>query len=167
MSTNQTFKNAAVLLPAFMKDGEIYLIFTKRSELVQHHKNQICFPGGMAETLDKDLWQTALRETFEEIGVHPRQVFYICELPKIQTPTFFEITPYLGLIHSDFELKPNPDEIDHVFVAPLSHFLEPNNVRFEEFELHSQKIQVPFYRYQDYEIWGATGRILHSLLERL
>lgn len=160
-------KTAAVLIPVLVERGEIFLVFTERSQEVQHHKGQVCFPGGHVEKTDQNLWETALRETHEELGIPPHHIYYIEELTRIVTATHYQITPFLGLILSDFDPHPNPQEIESVFVAPVSHFLDPQNVRFEEIEFYDQRIQVPFFTYQQHMIWGATGRILKNLLERL
>ncbi|EKD51596.1 MAG: NTP pyrophosphohydrolase, NUDIX family protein [uncultured bacterium] len=162
-----TFIPAAVLIPVFAdKTNELRLIFTRRSEKVQHHKKQISFPGGMVDVQDHNLWKTALRETEEEIGIKPHQIFYVCELPSIKTISQFEVTPFVGFIHSDFQIIPNADEIDTVFDAPVEHFLRPESVHHEEIEFSGERIAFPHYYYNDHEIWGATGRILKSLLDR-
>jgi 8-oxo-dGTP pyrophosphatase MutT (NUDIX family) len=166
MALNHRFKKAAVLVPAYMQDGNIFILFTKRSDLVEHHKGQICFPGGSEDKQDVSLWQTALRETDEEVGISAEKIFYICDLPKIRTPSFFEITPFLGFIHTDFTLNPNPSEIDSIFSVPVSHFFDEKHVRFQELLLIDKTIHSPCYTFKEHEIWGATARILHSLLEK-
>ncbi|MBU0506422.1 MAG: CoA pyrophosphatase [bacterium] len=166
MALNHRFKKAAVLIPAYMQDGEISILFTKRSDLVEHHKGQICFPGGSVDEQDLSLWYTALRETNEEIGITAEKIFYICELSKLRTPSFFEITPFLGFIHTDFTLKLNPSEIDTIFSVPVSHFFDETNVRFQELLLIDKTIHSPCYVFKEHEIWGATARILYGLLEK-
>ena len=65
---------AAVLLPLFLKDGEVHLLFTKRTPHLTHHSGEISFPGGRCEEYDQDSAATALRETWEEIGILPADV---------------------------------------------------------------------------------------------
>ncbi|GAI52893.1 unnamed protein product, partial [marine sediment metagenome] len=72
--TNAPLAPAAVLLPLYEKEGEYYILLTKRTQKVEHHKGQISFPGGARHEQDRDLVDTALRETFEEIGVRPEDV---------------------------------------------------------------------------------------------
>lgn len=159
------FNPAAVLLPFFEEKGKLKLIFTKRSLTVQHHKGQICFPGGGTEGLDKNLWQTALRETKEEIGIAPSQVFYISELPKLKTPSMFEVTPFIGFVFPPIKLNPNPNEIDQILTIPFDHFTDKSCLRFEELEYFNKKFPIPFFKYKKTEIWGVTGRILLNLID--
>ena len=70
--------SAAILLPMYRKQGEHYLLFTKRTEEVKNHKGQISFPGGAYEEQDGTLANTALRECAEEIGLPAEAI----ELPK-------------------------------------------------------------------------------------
>ena len=63
------YKHAAVLIPLFFKEGEVHILFTKRTDKVETHKGQISFPGGMADETDDKLRETALRETWEEMGI--------------------------------------------------------------------------------------------------
>lgn len=157
---------AGVLIPVFLKNGELNVIFTKRSNNVQHHKGQICFPGGSRETHDENLWQTATRETEEELGIDRNTIYHVGKLPSLITPTRFRITPYIGFITSEFDLKPCPVEVDSVFAAPLTHFLDHINLRFEKRVYAGKEFDVPFFRYKSHEIWGATGSILLTMVQQ-
>ena len=65
---------AAVLMGLLDCGGEPTFLLTKRTWEVATHKGQICFPGGVEEAGDRSLWQTALRETGEEVGIEPEYV---------------------------------------------------------------------------------------------
>lgn len=89
------FYHAAVLVPLFQKRGEFYLLLTKRSDHVRYHKGQISFPGGAAKEEDSSLEKAALREAFEEIGLHERDVQIIGLLDDVVTHTSeFIVTPH-------------------------------------------------------------------------
>src|SRR5215510_103856 len=62
-------RRAAVLIPLFVREGQLWVVFTRRTETVEHHRGQISFPGGGEEADDASLAETALRETEEEIGL--------------------------------------------------------------------------------------------------
>ena len=62
-------RDAAVLIPLFFKEDHAHVLFTKRTDNVEHHKGQISFPGGMRDPEDNNLLDTALRETWEEMGI--------------------------------------------------------------------------------------------------
>ncbi|MBF0105242.1 MAG: CoA pyrophosphatase [Deltaproteobacteria bacterium] len=165
IETIESFNPAAVLIPFFEDEGQLYLIFTKRSETVFHHKGQICFPGGGVESGDLSLWHTALRETHEEIGIPPSHIYFIKEIQKIRTPSMFEVTPFVGFVFPKINFNPNPNEIACVITVPFDHFMDKKNVRIEEMEYFGKKFPIPFYYYEGHEIWGATGRIIASLME--
>lgn len=156
---------AAVLIPFLEHKGVLSLLLTKRSQHVQTHKGQICFPGGRYERHDDDLWQTALRETQEEIAVPSHQIYYIGEMPEIITPTRYRIKPYIGFLHGRLELQPDPAEVESVLTVPLCDFCDHQNFRMEEREYFGKKYKVPFYSVANEEVWGATGRMIHHLLE--
>lgn len=161
----QSFIKAAVLVPFFEEAGELKLILTKRSTQVRHHKGQICFPGGAHDPTDESLWATALREFEEELGVASAQIQYVSELAPVRTPTYFEVKPFIGFLPSDFEIKPNADEVESVLVIPAQHFRDDTQLRFEEREYFGRTFQVPFYSYESHDIWGVTGRILHKCMK--
>src|SRR2546423_15258480 len=78
-------RDAAVLLLLYHDAGETRVLFTVRTDTVEHHKGQISFPGGARHGADEDLHVTALRETWEEVGVHPDHVELIGRLDEIIT----------------------------------------------------------------------------------
>ena len=84
---------AAVLILVYDRDGEAHVLFTERTDQVEHHKGQVSFPGGAFDDDDGDLEQTALRETYEEIGVRPEEVEIIGPLDDIVTASNFRVTP--------------------------------------------------------------------------
>lgn len=163
---NPEMRQAAVLIPFLEKEGELYLVFTKRSSRVTHHKGQISFPGGSYELQDESLWETAVRETNEELGIRSSQILFLEELPMVHTPTLFEVTPYVAFIVGDISFRPDPNEVEEVFLVPVSHLTNLNHLRFEEHEYLGQTYKVPYFNYENYEIWGVTGRILLSCLNR-
>lgn len=166
MSPPGPLMEAATLVPVFEQDGVTQVILTRRTDTVKHHKGQICFPGGVRDEDDLTLWHTALRETREEIGLVADMITYICTLPAVVTPTAFHVTPFVARVASTRGLVPNPDEIAEVFSVPLKHLQDPQYLRFEPREYFGQSFPVPFFRYGPHEIWGATGRMLLSLVSR-
>lgn len=157
---------AAVLLPLYEKGGEYYILFTKRTEKMQYHKGQISFPGGARHEEDQSLEDTALRETFEEIGVYPQDVEILGQLDSMATiSSSFLIAPFVGLIPYPYKFVINPDEIEELVEVPISSLLDKNNYR-EELQIHQGKSYwVYFYQYQGKVIWGATARILKQFLD--
>lgn len=164
--TNAPFAPAAVLLPLYEKEGEYYVLLTKRTQKVEHHKGQISFPGGARHEQDRDLRDTALRETFEEIGVRPEDVEILGELDNMGTLTSnFLITPFVGIIPYPYEFIVNQDEIEELIEVPLSALADEKNLREEFYVIEGNKYRASIFDYKGYVIWGATARILKQLLD--
>jgi 8-oxo-dGTP pyrophosphatase MutT (NUDIX family) len=164
--TNAPSASAAVLVPLYHKEGECHILFTKRTEKVEHHKGQISFPGGALEPDDGSLMATALRETFEEIGVRPEDVEILGELDDIVTVTSnFLVTPFVGLIPFPYEFTVSADEIEYIVEVPIAALLDRRCYR-QDFHIHEG---LPYwgctYQHKDKVIWGATARILKQFLD--
>lgn len=160
-----TWVEAAVLIPVYEENGEDFLILTKRTEAVLHHKGQICFPGGARDPGDASLWETALRESQEEIGLDPRKVKLVRELQHQCTPTGFRVTPFVGRLERRAALTPNPNEIEAVFAVPFRYFQDGKNVAFLRKEWEGRVFIDPHFRFEGHEIWGMTGRVLCDLFD--
>ncbi len=156
---------AAVLIPMFSHEGQYHLLFTKRTEEVQKHRGQVAFPGGAFEVRDGSLLNTALRESYEEIGLPVSDVEILGALDDTPTSSSgYLISPFLGLIPWPFELKLDPHETAEVFSTPVTALLDKDCFR-EEVRLREGKPQsVYYYRYRDRTIWGATAKILKQFL---
>jgi 8-oxo-dGTP pyrophosphatase MutT (NUDIX family) len=157
--------DAAVILPVYRKGGEDHLILTKRTEEVLHHKGQICFPGGARDPEDASLWETALRECQEEIGLDPAQVKLVRELGRQFTPTGFRVTPFIATIEPPVVFTPNPNEIAAILEVPFAHFRETKNIRIIRQNWEGRTFLDPHIVYEGHEIWGMTGRILCEFFE--
>jgi 8-oxo-dGTP pyrophosphatase MutT (NUDIX family) len=155
---------AAVLIPLLFKEGEWHVLVTQRTQNVEHHRGQISFPGGACEPADADLKATALRETFEEIGVSPERVEVLGALDDLATVSSFVVTPYVGVIPHPFAYRLNPQEVEAVVEVPLSFLGDPANSRTEQREHLGHVFDVLFWDYGPFTIWGATARMLKDFL---
>ncbi|BEH11908.1 MULTISPECIES: CoA pyrophosphatase [Geobacter] len=158
---------AAVLLPLFERDGEVRVLFTKRTEHLNHHRGEISFPGGVSHPDDASPCETALRETWEEIGIPPDEVDILGELDDFYSVHDYLVTPCVGVIRGDRPLVVNPDEIERIIVVPLKHLLRPEVFRTEDWTWRGRTHPVHFYRYMDDEIWGLTAAILSQFLNTI
>lgn len=157
---------AAVLLPIFESEGDLHLVFIKRTETVNYHKGQISFPGGRWNPEDASLMETAVRESWEEIGLAPTDVEVLGELDDFATYTSnFVISPFVGAIPYPYHFLPNPEEVEEVIEVPLPVLLNKANYSEEELRLGDRWIVQHFYRYGERVIYGATARILKQFLE--
>lgn len=152
-------QRAAVLVILFSKNSKTHVLMTKRSLNLKVHAGEISFPGGVMEADDEYLMNTALRETMEEVGldIDPSQV--IGCLPKVQTLTGFEITPYVAILQSLPDLTISEDEVHEVLEMPLTALLstQQRDVGFKPAE------KMVVYWFHCHRIWGASAKILRQI----
>ncbi len=152
-------KEAAVLAPIFWRDGEPWVLLTKRPKSLKKHPGQISFPGGAREAADITPLHTALRETHEELGLAPDDVEVLGMLGGLPVITGYYVTPFVGFLPKLVPLRPSPGEIELVLEAPL------RRLRLEQrFILEAQR---PVYVWDAGEqiVWGATQHMLAQLLQ--
>jgi len=158
--------SSAVLLPIYYKDGQCYVLFTKRTEMVKNHKGQISFPGGAYQEGDRSLVNTALRECAEEIGLAADKVEVLGELDDIATTTSsYIISPFVALIPWPYQFKVNGEEAEEIIEVPISALLDRGCLRQETDIIDGEAVTSYFYHYQGRVIWGATARILNQFLD--
>ena len=123
------FMPAAVMILLYEKDGEYCVLLNKRSELVEHHKGEMSFPGGAKDPTDMDFLDTALRETEEEMGISRSDITVLGQLDDIITRSDFVVKVYVGTIPYPYKFHPSEIEIAEVVEAPINHLLDPQNIR--------------------------------------
>ncbi len=160
---------SAAVLVAITDHGEPFLLFTKKTGSVPHHKGQFSFPGGIVEQRDGSRVETALREAWEEIRLPAEAVEVLGLLDDTETrATPFVITPVVGLVTAPVELVPDGREIERVLEVPLRVLRDPGIFHTETWERNGEAHVVHFYRVSAEDvIWGATARILKQFLELL
>ncbi len=167
LPNNRVLKPASVLIPMIERRAGIQVILTRRSGSMAHHPGQVAFPGGKVDPMDASSKDTALREAEEEIGLPRHNVEIIGKTGTHETVTQFCVTPYLGIVHTDFRPVAEPREVAEIFEVPLDFLMQPDN-----FKIHSRPwlgknrsyLAVP---YGPHFIWGATARIIKNLADRL
>ena len=157
---------SAVLLPIYDKQGDYYILFTKRTETVRDHKGQISFPGGVYQEGDRTLVCTALRESTEEIGLKAEDVEILGELDdEASVATSYIISPFVGLIPWPYHFTLNEDEVEEIIEVPIPALLDKNCLEHDIETLDGSTVTSHFYHYQNKIIWGATARILYKFLD--
>ena len=153
---------AAVLLPImFQKEGP-EVVLTKRAKTLKHHAGQIAFPGGKVEEFDLSETQTAIRESFEEVGLQRKDVKVLGMLPRHETLTGYLISPFVGLISNPQKLKPEASEVSEIFSVPLKFLLNKDNMQVKRYKFNGIERGYFVIPYGPYYIWGATARIIKS-----
>ncbi len=164
--TNGFTREAAVLMPLLEWEKEYHFLLTRRTEEVQTHKGQISFPGGMREG-DEDLLKTALRETFEEVGIDEGRIEILGRFHDYISITGYRVTPFAGFISGPFTIKPQVREVAEVLQVPIRIFLDPSRLRIEKSTFMSRSDNVYFYSYGTNQIWGLTARIIKDFFDAL
>ncbi len=165
---NKKLHAAAVLVPLFHDGKEYRILLTRRSHEVFHHKGQISFPGGKPSKSDASLLDTALRESWEEIGLQAKDVEIIGELDDTPTKTTgFNISPFVALIPYPYPFIRNPHEIDEILDMPLAAFLDTSRCKQGMAENNSEQTSDFRYECDGQTIWGATARIIKQLMDAL
>ncbi|MDP1998429.1 MAG: CoA pyrophosphatase [Rhodoferax sp.] len=161
---------ASVLIPIVMRDRPTVLL-TERTLHLSNHSGQIAFPGGKADGDDLDTTVTALREAYEEVGLHAKYIHVLGELPHYSTGSGFVITPVVGLVETGFTLTRNPFEVADTFEVPLDFLMNPANHRRHIVEWDGEKREWLSMPYEDQLtqrfIWGATAGILRNFYRML
>src|SRR5215467_10982285 len=138
--------SAAVLVP-ITDHGEPYLVFTKKSGSVPHHRGQFSFPGGIVEERDASRVETALREAWEEIRLPSESVEVLGLLDDTETrATPFIITPVVGVVTGPVALVPDGREIERIVEVPLSILADPAIFHTETWERGGEGHVVHFYQ---------------------
>lgn len=179
-------RDFGVLVPLIKIEEDIYLLFEVRAATLKNQPGEISFPGGGIEQGEKPV-KAAVRETTEELYISSDKIDVLGPLDYIVTPFNYRIFPFAGFIRDiDYtQIKGNPQEVDHVFFAPLSYFINNTpacyfvNVRMVPekgfpFQLIANganynwkrgRYPVYFYLFGDYIIWGITARIVKNLVD--
>jgi len=165
-------KSAAVLIALFEHDSiyscnGLQVLLTRRASHLKHHPSQISFPGGKVERTDTDLIHTALREAQEEIGLDPKTVNVIGQLPSYEIISGYQVTPIVAIINTIQPFQKDENEVNEIFHVPLQHFLHENNHQIFHSYRNGYMHNVHFYPYRHYNIWGATAAMMKDLINRI
>ena len=159
--------SAAVMVLLYPKDGDYYVLLSKRSEQVEHHKGEISFPGGMRDPEDRDSLETALRETEEEMGIHRSDITVLGEMDEVATRSQFRVRVYAGTIEYPYDFKPSADEIAEIVEFPVSALQDRSSYRAETHWLEAGPSTVYSYAHGKHLVFGATARILQQFIDLL
>lgn len=156
---------ASVLILLFESENGLEVVLTKRTSTLKTHKGQIAFPGGAVDETDKSKIETALRESWEEIGTDSSQIEILGVLDEIITISDFIVTPIVGFSAKRLTYKPNVHEIEKIFSVPLHFLFSTEYVKIEEWVRNGIQRKVYFWEFDGETIWGLTGEIIRNFGE--
>uniref|UniRef100_A0A8D0B0F9 Nudix hydrolase domain-containing protein n=1 Tax=Salvator merianae TaxID=96440 RepID=A0A8D0B0F9_SALMN len=163
--------SAAVLVPLCSVAGDPALLYTLRSStLTGLHKGDVSFPGGRRDDSDRDVIATALRETQEELGLHPREDCVWGIMQTVPDKTKKTVTPVVANLGplEHLSLKPNPQEVEDVFTLSISHLLQEKNQGYTHFcKKGVYSYTLPVFLHGPYRVWGLTAIFTELALELL
>ena len=157
---------AAVLVPLLPSPDGLVAVFTERRADLRRHAGEISFPGGRQDEPDEDLRLTALREAEEEIGLEPARVELVGALPPVGTfVTGYRVHAFVGLVAEGAEWRPQETEVERVLELSLADLVRGHEMR--RLVRKGVPFRTPTYTVDGHLVWGATARIVQSLLLRL
>ena len=138
---------------------ETHILFILRKTYKGVHSNQVAFPGGKAEKEDDNLMVTALRETHEEVGVHPDDIHVVKELSEIFIPpSNFEVQPFLGLYKKPKPFVIQESEVAALLEVSLVNFLSEASITTKNITTsYATNVDVPAFKLNGYIVWGGNG----------
>lgn len=111
------------------------------------------------------MYQTALREAQEELGIDPQRVRLLGELDEVYTITGYNIMPFVAALPGDLELSPKTDELDAFFWVPTEDLLSPEKYANQPMKIiGGRTYDMKVFHVTDPPVWGATARILRQFL---
>ncbi|KAL1497291.1 hypothetical protein ABEB36_008281 [Hypothenemus hampei] len=168
MIPHEPIKRAGVLIPLCFVDGKVALLYTLRAANLKSHRGQVSFPGGMQDITDKNLEETALRETEEELGIPKKDIEVWGSGNVIVTKRETSVTPVIGRIKGDFrvdKLKVNISEVEDVFIVNLEDLCSPQNLGYTQFR--GAFASMPVFNGGKIRIWGLTALLTYRFLDSL
>ena len=154
--------------PDNVAEREPNLVLTKRHSNLSKHAGQISFPGGRQDS-GESLEQTALRETFEEIGISQNQIEVLGQLNSVYIPpSDFTVTPFVGWYDRPPNFVRSEAEVAEIIETSIAHLLDPTTMVFGDVKIEDGRtMSVPYYQIDAHQVWGATALIVSELVERL
>jgi 8-oxo-dGTP pyrophosphatase MutT (NUDIX family) len=171
-ATDLARTQAAVLVPLVQRDNGLHVLLTRRTDHLRDHAGQISFPGGRSEPEEGSPEATALREAQEEVGLDPRRVEVIGQMPVYTTVTGYVVTPVVALVQTPLTLTLDSFEVAESFEVPLPFLMNPANHRRHQFDVDGRQRQFLSMPWQgqgsagvdrEFFIWGATAAMLRNL----
>ncbi len=162
---DQPLRPAAVLVPLVNRKDGPTVLFTQRTDHLDHHPGQVSFPGGHVDAGDASAEETALRETEEEVGIHRRHIKLIGRIDTYLTSTGFSVTPVVGMMEPPFEINPDPVEVAEVFEVPLAFLFDAANHSRVIYHARDEQWDTYDMPYNGHRIWGVTAGMFRNFYE--
>ena len=155
---------SAVLVPIFDGPSGPEVVLTRRSQVLTSHKGEVSFPGGRVDAGETFI-QAAIREAYEEINLEPSHVQVIGEMNPLSTyVSNSHIVPVLAYLETPPSMTAVNAEVDRVFSVALTELVRDDTYVEEHWGTPPNQHQIHFFHLDDETVWGATGKMLHQLI---
>lgn len=151
------------------ESGGLEMLFIKRAEYPgDPWSAQIAFPGGRMEPGDADLFETAVRETREELGIDlvsdGELIGRLDDLRpvSIRLPAIF-VRPFVTLLHTGSGLTLS-HEVAEAFWVPVEVLRDADCWGPATVNARGATFEVRACHFAGHVIWGMTERILSQFL---
>ncbi|MBK9330612.1 MAG: CoA pyrophosphatase [Sphingobacteriales bacterium] len=160
-------KLGAVMALIYPVKNEPHLLFIERPVYDGVHSGQIAFPGGKIEKKDASYLDAALRETQEEIGVHPDKISVVGQLSNVFVfASNFMVYPYVGILQEPPLLVLEEKEVASILQIPIHTFLQPEIIKEKPIKnALGFTLMAPYYDIEGKVLWGATAMMVSELCE--
>jgi 8-oxo-dGTP pyrophosphatase MutT (NUDIX family) len=151
------------------KGSSWYMVLIKRNEYEGAHSAQVSFPGGRKDEKDSTPLQTAIRETYEELGIQVPEDNVLGALSRIYIPpSNFIVSPFIAYQLTVPEFIPDRREVNYIIEFPLFNILDEELVKNTQVKISTGfHMKVPYFDIGNEIVWGATAIILSELKELL
>ena len=162
------YNPAAVLICCYPNAKGDYLFpIIKRQDYFGVHANQMGLPGGKPTQQDNSLWQTALRECDEELGINSSKIIRVGTLSDVLIPpSQFRVTPFVAQLDFEPNIVLDNREIAKFYQLSLKE-LVGLGITHKKMILDKKELQVPGFEFESEFIWGATAMMLYEFKEIL
>jgi len=162
-------KKAAVMALFYPNNkGEACFLLTLRATYNGTHSSQISFPGGKFDQNDNSLKNTALRETYEEVGILKNDISIFKQMTDTYIPpSNFLVTPFLGYLESSPSFTKN-HEVEELITISIKDLLDQSSISTTILSTsYAKNMKVPCFLLNNYVVWGATAMMLNEIKELL
>ena len=163
--SDEKLPQAAVLILLIDNEKDYSIVFTERSKRLPSHAGEVAFPGGKKEKEDRNLIETVLRETHEEIGIEPNSIRIIGRMDPQESRFGISVTPYVGYAAGSLKFKKDPKEVETIFSVPLNYLKEDPLISNKITNASGETFQTPVINYENQKIWGLTLGFTLQFLE--
>jgi 8-oxo-dGTP pyrophosphatase MutT (NUDIX family) len=154
-------KTAGILILVTKMDEDFHFLMIQRTTYDGAHSGQMAFPGGKKEPQDASILDTAIRECYEEIGIHVSKSDILGALTPLFIPvSHFVVYPFLAYIDSPLQLIKDTTEVEEIYLFNIQDFFKSENIQDFSFQMQNQMMTVPSYQFQGQTVWGASAMIL-------